>query len=270
MRNWAILGSEGFIAKRHRKAIQEIGDTLLITCDPNGGDFRDPEQLFKSNLWKRITHVSICTPNDTHENLLRRLSGMSDGKTILCEKPLLLKTDGSGFLTDNMYTVLQLRYNPLLERMLNAMVGSSSIISLTIKAFREPAYWESWKGDPRRSGGILFNMGIHYIDVLLYLLGTPTSLQLTSYDEKYLAKGVIRTERGEGRFHIELLREPGETERTLTLNGNPYELEGATIPLHGKSLNLHTEVYRELVAHRGIHATEALGSIGVVEQLINA
>ena len=44
-------------------------------------------------------------------------------------------------------------------------------VSLEYITSRGPWYDISWKGDESKSGGVLFNIGIHFFDMLLHFLG---------------------------------------------------------------------------------------------------
>ena len=69
---WSIIGSGGFVASRHFKAIKEIGDKVILTCDIDEtklADFRSYEVMMqsengrKSEGWRfarRITGIIKC------------------------------------------------------------------------------------------------------------------------------------------------------------------------------------------------------------------
>lgn len=266
--NWAVIG-RGFISKRHVKAIGAIGHQVYVTCDTDpskGADFTSVDALVKSNMYNMCQYVAVCTPNDTHYEILKKLG---PEKTILCEKPVVLKYNQGLLLNDNVFGVLQLRYNPLLQELRRVVrQGGNNELDIIVKANRGPEYWQSWKGNPNQSGGILFNMGIHYIDVIQHLLGVPNEVVLKSYDKKYKAVGELRCRYGVGRFHIELSEGDGPIDRSIMLNGYEQPLEGATIPLSGDGFDLHTEVYKDLINGRGIDRDEYLPSIKLVEKII--
>lgn len=263
-----IIGSNGFISKRHKKAIENIGGELVLTCDINGeADFKDWVEMIHSPRFKEIDMVSICVPNYLHSVMVREL--LNQNKKVLCEKPLTIYNDI--YLDDlNLGVVLQLRHNPIVKKLKQENFNGK--IKIVVKSYRPPEYWNSWKGDPLKSGGILYNMGIHYLDLLIYLLGNPVSIPYSEYDTK-LAKGEIEFERGIGEYHIELLGEEAKNAsvvRKIAFNGEEQDLEGATIPLNdsGAVLDLHTEVYKDFVAGKRISSIEAQKSLDLVKFLI--
>jgi UDP-N-acetyl-2-amino-2-deoxyglucuronate dehydrogenase len=192
------------------------------------------------------------------------------GKKVICEKPLTIFNDFKGL--DDANVVLQLRYNPRVNTLWMQIQLSEkpSTVDIIVKTYREPEYWNSWKGQPEKSGGILYNMGIHYLDLLQYLLGKPKKVIREFHDPqmKYYASGTIEFEKGIGNYHIELLLEPQPIIRKIIVNGVEEDLEGATIPLNGDYVNLHTEVYRDVMEGNGIQANEAIKSINLINKIM--
>lgn len=239
--NWAIIGL-GFIYSRHLSAIKEINDKVLMTCDidpSKKADFIDWVEMIKSDKFKLVDNVAVLTPNYTHSTICRVL--VDEGKRVLCEKPLTIFGDYPGL--ENINIVLQLRHNEKIKELKNKKIKE---IEIFVKTYREPKYFESWKGKKEKSGGILWNMGIHYIDLLCYLLGAPQKIISSKYSER-LAKGEVVFKNGIGKYHIELSKELCETERKMIVDGQEIDIEGATIPLSdkGQYKNLHTEAYKQ-------------------------
>jgi len=56
--------------------------------------------------------------------------------------------------------VLQLRYLPNLPE-------KADLVS--VRFVRDEAYFKSWKGDARNTGGLFYNLFIHYIDLAIML-----------------------------------------------------------------------------------------------------
>lgn len=266
---FALIGSNGFISNRHRKAIENIGGELALTCDIQGeADFKDWVEMIHSPRFKDIDIVSVCIPNYLHSVMVKEI--LSLGKKILCEKPLTIFGD-LNYEDENLGVVLQLRHNPLVKKL--KAENFSGNIKITVKSYRPPEYWNSWKGNPELSGGILYNMGIHYLDLLIHLLGEPRSIPYSEYDTKK-AIGTIEFQRGIGEYHIELLGEEFKDSpvvRKIEFNGEEVDLEGATIPLNdsGAVLDLHTEVYKDFVAGKRIGLKEAKRSLDLVKHLMS-
>ena len=82
MPNFALIGVGGYVAPRHLEAIQETGNTLLASCDPNDSvgviDRYFPESRFFTEIERfdrylekrrrlseaeRVHYISICSPS---------------------------------------------------------------------------------------------------------------------------------------------------------------------------------------------------------------
>lgn len=260
----ALIGL-GFISSRHRQAIQESGNELILTCDidPNkNADYLDYKEMFKDPRYAEVDFVTVATPNYTHADICREV--LATGKEVLCEKPLTIYDDYEGL--EDVNVVMQLRHN----KRLNAFREGNKNIDIFVKTYREPSYFGSWKGDERLSGGILYNMGIHYVDTLLHLLGNPIEIKKTFLTDK-LAYGEILFTKGRGTYHIELSTEPGPVIRKFIVNGVSWDIEGATIPLKdsGQVINLHTEVYKSLIKGSCLKMKQAKKSLDLIAKLIN-
>lgn len=263
MSKHALVGL-GFISSRHRQAIKESGGELILTCDIDSSkqaDYLDYREMFKDPRYTDVDFVTVATPNYTHAEICREV--LKTGKKVLCEKPLTINQDYEGL--EDVNIVMQLRHNKRLQM----FKKDHKNVDIFVKTYREPSYFESWKGDARLSGGILYNMGIHYIDSLIFLLGRPVEIK-KSYLEERLAYGEILFQKGRGTYHIELSTEPGPVIRKFIINGVSWDIEGATIPLNGgeKVTNLHTEVYKDLIKGKGLTLKQAKKSLDLVARLI--
>lgn len=265
MLRFALVGL-GFISARHRKAIENIGGKVILTCDNDPekqADFTDYLKMFHSQEFLAVDYVSVCTPNYTHSAIVREALRL--GKKVICEKPLTFFGDYNGL--EKADCVLQLRHNPKVKD-LRLNIQPDSTVEIVVKTYREPKYWESWKGKPEFSGGILMNMGIHYLDLLRYLLGEPIEIIHSEFSDKK-AMGEISFEKGKGKYSIEFLPEPAPVTRKIIVNGEERELEGATIPLSdtGEVLDLHTEVYKEILLGHKFQFSDVVKSLELAKLL---
>ena len=255
MKKYAVIG-KGFIFSRHKEAIEKTGGEIALTCDidpAKNADFKDWVEMCNSPRFKEIDTVVICTPNYLHGVMAREAALLN--KKVICEKPLSI-TGTEGLYGVN--TVLQLRYHPALQGL------NPSIVDVTAKMFRDDSYWNGWKGDPVKSGGIIYNLGIHYIDLLIYLLGNPVAIQEAEIG-KTLATGNIRFEHGYGTFHIEILpTREGQIRKILA--------DGREISLSDKDNlsyeDLHLQVYENFLNGKGISFGEEKKSLSLVKDLI--
>jgi predicted dehydrogenase len=57
-------------------------------------------------------------------------------------------------------------------------------VEMDISVYRDDKYYSGWKGKRERSGGPLFNLGVHYFDLLLYIFGDAKNVSVSYLDEK--------------------------------------------------------------------------------------
>jgi UDP-N-acetyl-2-amino-2-deoxyglucuronate dehydrogenase len=260
--NYAIIG-KGFIYPRHVQAIEATGGKVLMTCDTRfnetNPDFTDWLEMYNHPKFKEVDTVVICTPNYLHSTMARE--AILKGKKVICEKPLSINgTDG----LEGVVPVLQLRYHPQLQNIKNI-----ATLHVTAKMFRDEVYWNSWKGNPVKSGGILYNLGIHYLDLIVWLLGTDYTLSKVAVTDKTVT-GVLTYKESVASFWIEILdsREGQVREITYSQKGGSFQ----TINLSNKDNlsyeDMHLEVYKHFIKGEGVPLSEAKKSLELVNKLL--
>ncbi len=296
MSNFAIIGAAGFIAPRHMKAIAETGNRLVAISDPHDAVgvvdqyfpeakyFREIERfdrylekLRRNSPEQRVEYVSICTPNylhDAHARLALRVRAHA-----ICEKPLVVNPWNLEGLADieqetgcRVYNVLQLRLHPsvaALKKKLDQQPRRERIdICLTYVTRRGAWYPVSWKGEEEKSGGLIANIGVHFYDMLMWLFG-PVERSTIHVRSRERVSGFLELEWARVHWLLSVdgedlpreYREKGKhAYRSLTLDGEEFEFsEGFT--------DLHTEVYREILAGRGFGIADARPSVDLVHRL---
>jgi UDP-N-acetyl-2-amino-2-deoxyglucuronate dehydrogenase len=293
-RNFALTGAAGYIAPRHLQAIHDTGQRLVAALDPSDSvgvldrffpqarffvDFerfdRHAEKLRRQDPQQRIHVVSICSPNYLHDAHIR--FALRIHADALCEKPLVLNPWNLDALEElekefgqRVYTILQLRLHPaivaLRERIAAEPADRVHDVQLTYITSRGPWYFVSWKGDESRSGGVGTNIGVHFFDMLAWVFGPPRAQQVHLARPDKMA-GIFELERARVRWFLSLDRDdlPAEaagktTFRSLTLDGEAFEFsEGFT--------DLHTAVYREMLAGRGFGIGDARAAVELAHDI---
>ena len=179
----AVLGA-GRIGKVHAGAIAATdGARLAAVADPveeaartlaaqHGAEVRTIDEIEAA---EDIDAVAICTPTDTHADLIERFARA--GKAVFCEKPVDLDIDRvracldvvsetGSFLMIGFQRRFEPDFNVLKSAIDDGRIGRVEMISLVS---RDP-------GPPpaeylRRAGGIFRDMTIHDFDVARWLLG---------------------------------------------------------------------------------------------------
>lgn len=251
---FAIIG-KGLIFEKHAQAIREIKGEIVDIADKSQGE----------DAWKNMVRETeadclvILAPNNLHFEMTK--FSAEQGKIVLCEKPLTLKSEEAKILAKykNIFTVCQLRYHPLSKKLKSEIKKDMDYqIEMDIAVHRDKDYWESWKGQAEKSGGILFNIGIHYFDLLLYLFGKPHSVSTRLLSEKRAA-GIIKGENYTCNWRLSA-EEPRESQhRVFKINGTPYDFSSKE--------NLHLYVYRDLLQKRGVIPEDAMSSVELIEKI---
>jgi len=255
---WAVAGL-GFISPRHIQAINSIGDEVVMTCDidpEKGADFLNYTEMVNSKEFKEVTHVAICTPNDTHYRYI--WEALDKGKKVLCEKPLVLEEWQTDDMPDDVFTVLQLRYHPDLKKLKKA----TGPVDMIIHVNRGKSYWSGWKGDEKRSGGILFNLGIHYFDVLIQLFGDEYKVHNSFYTDRH-ASGIIVFPKNVVNYDLKISDE-GDQERSLTVGTTRVNFSSKDNLSYE---DLHKKVYSDCKKGIGVSPKDIRRSIELIKRL---
>jgi UDP-N-acetyl-2-amino-2-deoxyglucuronate dehydrogenase len=298
-KKFAVIGTGGYIAPRHLKAIRDTGNQLIAALDPADSvgildsysfdvafftEFerfdRHAERLRRMGEGHRIDYVSICSPNYLHDAHIR--FALRIGADAICEKPLVLNPWNLDALQEleqetgrKVFNILQLRMHPaiiaLKERVSAVPKMEKYVVDLTYITSRGRWYFTSWKGDTHKSGGVATNIGIHFFDMLMWIFGRVKSYEVHHRDDRKMT-GFIELEKAHVRWFLSVDREDlphdamsngKSTFRSIMVDGEEFEFsEGFT--------DLHTEVYRDILAGGGFSMEDARPSIELVHELRDA
>lgn len=250
---FSIIGT-GFIFPSHVQAIKSIGGKIVEAIGE--GSSLSWQEIIKNH---QTDCIVILSPNNFHFEMAK-LSAQC-GKIVLCEKPLTIKSKEARILMKypNIFTVCQLRYHPLVEKIKSEIKKDKNYqIEMDISVHRDESYWKSWKGMSEISGGILFNLGIHCFDLLLYLFGPAQKIQ-TSFLTGAKGEGIIEGKNYFCQWRINAEEEKENQKRVFKINGASYNFSSAE--------NLHIYVYKDLLENKGIAPKDALSSIELVEKI---
>lgn len=136
---------------------------------------------------KAVDIVAICTPNGLHFEM--GLAVAKANKHCIMEKPIAIYYKDSLKLVETfkksrgkLFPVLQVRFNPAIQVLKKYVsegaFGKILTASLIIRWTRPQEYFDKsdWKGTLNLDGGTLLTQGIHYVDIMQYILGPAQSL----------------------------------------------------------------------------------------------
>lgn len=278
---FALIGAAGYVAPRHMKAIKDTGNKLVSCFDPvdsvgildqYGYDvqFFTDQKKFESTL-HGIDFVSIASPNYLHRDHCR--IGLQAGCDVICEKPLVLNEPDLDYLLDfeehtgkRVYTVLQLRLHPALTALKQAILASSDDYDVALHYITPRGKWyhTSWKGQESLSGGVVFNIGIHLLDMLIWLFGEVQGSTVYQRDNT-CAAGLLYFERAkvDWLLSIDPDHAQGRPSREMLVNGQAVDFTtGFT--------DLHTRVYQEILSGNGFGVSDIAPAVVLASEINNA
>lgn len=194
---FAIVGA-GVIGPLHAQAITAQPDARLVAvCDeiPAAAEklaaqygaeaTSDLDALLARN---DIQVVNVCVPSGLHAAI--GIKAAQAGKHVICEKPIDITLDAADRLTAacaeagvKLQVISQHRFGAGMQRLKRA-VDSGALGTLVMGNaetfwYRSQAYYDSggWRGTwSLDGGGALMNQGVHYVDLLRWVMGPVASV----------------------------------------------------------------------------------------------
>ena len=209
----------GFMGSTHLKALQKIPGVEVVAVssdDPRAlsgdlshiqGNIGGPgEKLDFSSLRQysdafaaardpEAEAVDVCLPTNLHAGVV--IEALRAGKHVLVEKPMALTAAETGQMLEaaekagRLLMVAQvLRFWPAYVA-LAGLVKTGKLGPVRSALFRRrcaaPA-WSAWLSDASLSGGGVFDLLIHDIDICLHLFGPPEAVSASGYED--LKRGI--------------------------------------------------------------------------------
>ncbi len=273
---YAIIGL-GFVSARHLDAIVATSGRLWMACDIDKEKeqkvrsfigcrfFTDYKEMMGHKDFDEVDYVVICTPNHLHLDMIQRARLL--GKKVICEKPVVLDPEDIYSLDKNVNVVMQLRHSPLLPAMLAAVKPKCNQAYLKINIHRGEWYFNTWKHDVEKSGGLFVNIGIHYFDIINSLFGGFLRRGGNIYKQ---SKFVIEGKRAYGMLQNEKM-DIVKWEIDITV---PMDNQIRCLDINGKFFNLgqkfeglHTKVYECVLADMGLRPLQTIDSLKLASKL---
>lgn len=294
MKQFALIGSAGYIAPRHLKAIKETNNNLAIAMDiadsvgimdmhfPSAEfftEFEDFAAFIEDEALKgnKLDYVSICTPNYLHAPQMK--FALKNGIDVICEKPLVLTASEIDILKEyekkygaKVNSILQLRLHPsiiaLQEKVAKSPKGKIFDVDLTYMTSRGKWYLKSWKGFDHKSGGVATNVGVHFFDMLHFVFGDIKDSEVHYRDEKTVA-GYLVYEKARVKWFLSI-DENNLPDNAIQGEKKTYrsiDIEGEELEFSGGFTDLHTQSYQNILAGNGYGLEENRVAIETVEKI---
>lgn len=294
MKKFALIGTAGYIAPRHLKAIKDTGNDLIVAMDVNDSvgimDSHFPESEFftefedfaayieDENLkGNKLDYISICSPNYLHAPQMK--FALKNGIDVICEKPLVLSSAEIDTLKKyeekygaKVNSILQLRLHPsiiaLREKVKNAAKDEIFDVELTYMTSRGKWYLKSWKGVDEKSGGVATNVGVHFFDMLHFIFGDIKTNEV-HYKSEQTVSGYLEYERARVKWFLSIdannlpdnaVQGEKKTYRSIMIGDEELEFSGGFT-------DLHTQSYENILAGNGYGLEENRTAIETVEKI---
>lgn len=294
MKKFALIGTAGYIAPRHLKAIKATGNDLMVAMDINDSvgimDMHFPESEFFTEFedfaafvedealkGNKLDYISICSPNYLHAPHMK--FALKNGIDVICEKPLVLTSEDINILKNyeekygaNVNSILQLRLHPsiieLRNKVQNAPKDEVFDVELTYMTSRGKWYLKSWKGENEKSGGVASNVGVHFFDMLHFIFGDIKLNEVHHKDEQTVS-GYLEYERARVKWFLSIdannlpenaIQGEKKTYRSIMIGDEELEFSGGFT-------DLHTQSYENILAGNGYGLEDNRTAIETVEKI---
>ena len=288
-KRYALIGAAGYIAPRHMKAIKDVGGELIAALDPHDSvgvlDSYFPDCRFFTEFERfeqfldpyhnggvcPIDFLVVCSPNYLHDAHIR--FGLRIGASVICEKPLVIDPHNLTPLLEleeksvgNIYPILQCRLHPDVQELKdlhNRYTGHDPFqIAITYNTPRGPWYSQSWKGDERKSGGLIMNIGVHLLDLMCWVFGGYESQCIMQHSSSSII-GQINFRGAEVYYSLSIRSKHNiPYKREIDVNQSEF-----IIDLTRGFQDLHTQAYRDILDGNGFRAASVVPAIQLASDI---
>jgi predicted dehydrogenase len=195
----------GFMGGVHLRALREVAGATLAAVFSNDerqlagdltatqGNLGRPAERFDFSAVKQyrdleallgdsaIDAVDLCLPTFLHEDVA--VEALRAGKHVLVEKPMALEGAGARRMVAQakragkiLMAAQVLRFFPEYVALRHALPGLGAVRGAFFRRRCAAPAWGGWLQDPEKSGGGVFDLLIHDIDMCLHLFGKPEAV----------------------------------------------------------------------------------------------
>lgn len=278
MINFFLIGSSGYIAKKHVECIYKLNGNLRIACDVKTDGYLDryfPDTKFvesssiffsKIKTFNGKKKLVICTPNYLHFKHI--ILGLKAGCDVLCEKPPVLKVDQLYEIkkvekkyNKKCFFVLQLRHDQNILKLKKKVSKKNNIKKINVNYISHRGEWynKSWKGINKKSGGIIYNIGIHLFDFLYFLFGEFDNILKIDIKKDYvnliifIKKIKIQIILSTNKKYI-----PKKIRKKNIYQFRKIQIDKKNLEFSKDFNNLHIKVYKKFIKNEGWNSDHVL------------
>ena len=212
--NLAIVGA-GFMGETHVNSLKKIeGAGVPFVCDIDASKGKPLADLagaqyisdFDDLLSKEVDIIDVCLPTPLHK--VFALKVLEAGYNLFLEKPLAINMkDGRAILkaaskSPGLSMVGHvLRFWPGYTELQGKIKAGEVGEPRHVLAYRvgPPPGWAKWYMDMKKSNGVIFDLGIHDIDYIRWVMGEPKMVFSQVYEKDGVhAHGQVLLDYGNG------------------------------------------------------------------------
>ena len=293
--NFALIGLAGYIAPKHVEAIKKNNGNLLCSLDINdsvgfienyfsNSDFFTEIARFDRYIDKlsrtknKINYISICTPNYLHDSYIR--FGLRSKAHVICEKPLVINPWNLDAIEKmqneykkKVYSINQLRLHPSVIKLKDKIKKTNKTFDIEVTYITPRGNWYkySWKGDENKSGGLLYNIGIHIFDLMNFLFGKIDTSKV-NYASDSCYSGFLKTKKANIKYflsidknHLKLI-DRKKSQNTFKL----LKVDKNKIDLSKNFDNLHILSYKNILDNKGFEINAIRSGIELAYNIKNS
>ncbi len=222
MKNFALIGLAGFVAKKHVKCISQLKGNLVAALDkhdnvgfidsffPKCLFFKNEDKFFVYIKKKKIDYVVICSPSYLHFNHIKY--SLLSGCNVIVEKPPVVKFEDYKKILElekktkkKCFCIFQLRLDKKLKKLKKEinLKNTKHNVGITYYTYRGNWYFKSWKNTKNYSGGLLVNIAIHFFDILLWIFGDFKKIKITKRNDSRV-EGTIFLEKATAKWIVSI------------------------------------------------------------------
>lgn len=241
-----IIGC-GDMQNAHQLIFKELEDRVVVTATAdveidrakNAAEILGAKHAF-TDYRELFPHVDAClvvTPHYLHHEM--GINALRAGKNVLMEKPMAVSEQECLNLIETsvkmnriLMTAYPMRFHPLIVKLKELMddkyLGDVFHVAIYTEQLTEPPLNHWIRSAAKLGGGQFFSHGCHYVDLLLWFLGSPI-------------KGVhLGTRNG-----TPWMEKEGTSDAVIVFDsgavGHHFGTWGARATRHGYSIHVHAE-----------------------------
>ncbi|CAM3928886.1 Gfo/Idh/MocA family protein [Alkalicoccus chagannorensis] len=207
-----IIGAGGIAQGRHIPVLLQLQQEAEVTavCDVNEETARQAGVSFSRpyvtthvhEVFSRVDAVIISTPNKFHSQIT--IAALEAGVHVLCEKPMAMSAGEAQAMTaaaDKTGKTLMIGYHYRSMREAQAAktlidageIGTPMVARVQALRRRKVPGWGVFTNKELQGGGSLIDFGCHFLDLALWLLGSPEPVEVVgqTYDRLSRMPGQI-------------------------------------------------------------------------------